>query len=205
MTMIETGDPRHQVFCDAEHAIADLSDVYVESDRGALVLIGPGAGELPYLDALLDLPQVDSVEAISARMMDWNTVSAETIEVGRSASHSIRNGRTAVVHLDSHSGEAPPVPIDAREFVCTRLGQILIGIADTPAYVVTHGERMASALIIDSLEDRSVEAVRSGDEGFGIWRLSNATMFPGLCVARSSSGRPNPIADALCWFEARRL
>mgnify|MGYP000547991233 CR=1 FL=1 len=205
MTTIETGDSQHRVFCDVENRVNDVAGMRVESGRGALVLVGPSAGELCGIDALLELPNVESVEAIGTRMASWNTVGAEVIEVGRSASHLIRNGQTAVVHLDSHSGAAPAIPVDDREFVCARLGQILIGIADAPAYVVAHGERMGRSLIIDSLEDCGVEALGSVDAACPIWRLSAATMFPGLCVAICPGDRPaDPIVGMIDWFEAQR-
>jgi len=181
------------------------TELRIEPGQGALVLVGPTTGELPGIDGLLDHSSIDGVEAIGARMMSWKTVSAEVIEVGRAASHAIRNGRTAVVHLDSHVGEAAPVPADCREFVCARLGQVLMGLADVPAYVVTHSEAMAHSLIVDTMQDPEAEPAGSIGADCPIWRLSEDSMFAGLYVALCARDQPAwSLVDALTWFEARR-
>lgn len=181
------------------------TELRIDSGLGALVLIGPSAGELSGLGALLEHPGIEGVEAIGTRMASWITVSTEVIEVGRSASSAIRNGRTAVVYLDSHVGEAPPLPIENREFVCTRMGQILIGLADPPSYVLAHGEHMARSLIFDSLDDPDAELAGLAGAGCPIWRLSEVSMFSGAYVAMCPGDQTaRPLIDMLAWFEARR-
>lgn len=198
MTVIETGDSKQRPFFDAERGQVGSEDRCVSPVAGALVIIGPTSGELAGIDALLSAPCVEPVEAIGARLANWKTVSAEVVEVGRSASRAIRRGNTAVVYLDSHSGEAPPVDVAKRDFVCTRLGQVLIGLADVPSGVVAHSERMARALIFDALEDPAAEPVDPLAPGYPVWSLSEATMFPGVKIAMCPGDRPaDPIIDLL--------
>ena len=159
------------------------------SRGGGLVIVGPTAGPLAGLDELLALPGFEPVEAIAERLASWITVNDEAIELTRQASKVIRNGANAVVFLDAHVGDADPVPPDLREFVCVRLGQIMIGLADTPSFVALHGERMARALILDSLGDDVVDPLAKTDAGFPVWELSGRTMFAGIQVAACPGDR----------------
>ncbi len=172
--------------------------------RGGLVIIGPTPEPLDGIDELLACPSLEPVEAMADRMSSWLTVSDEVIEVTRLTSQVLRRGNTAVVYLDSHSGDAPPVEADTREFVCTRLGQIMIGLADEPAFVALYSQRMARALIIDSLGDDAAEAIAVTPDGHPVWELTRRTMFPGVPVAACPGESPvSAIGDMISWFQSQ--
>lgn len=206
MATMEIVEP--QIIGDRRRERADeggLAGLSIDNPSGGLIILGPTPGVVDGLEWMLGLPCVEGVELVATRMSSWQTVSNEVREVGRLASRVIRTGRTAVVHLDAHLGDAPAVPVDAREFVCTRLGQILIGIADTPAYVALHSERMAKALILDCLEDDGATTLGAIDEAYPVHQLTGHTMFAGLPIAQCPGDRS---ADALVrmrnFFETRR-
>ena len=183
-----------------------LADFELDTDLGGLILIGPGAFELNGLDALLASPEVDAIGGCSELIMDWDTVTPEVTQISRQASRLIRNGRTAVVHLDVHVGEGEAIPADMRHFVCLRLSQILIGLAETPAYVAIHGDQLAQTLIVDSLGDTDAASVGMIANEFPMWKLSGSSMFEGLPVALCPGNRAaTGVAQMLDWFEARRV
>ncbi len=172
-----------------------------EASVAGLVIIGPTSGPVDGFDQLFSCPSMQPVEARADRMVSWATVADEVIEVTRRASQLIRQGATAVVHLDSHRGQGCPVPPESREFVCARLAQIMIGLADVPGFVALHSERMARALILDSLGDDDVETVALTPAGYPVWELTHRTMFPGVPVAVCPGDRPvTAVGDMVAWF-----
>lgn len=205
--MMETGQSHSAGIGWSESKSKDLwGELSIDSPAGGLIIIGPSPYEIVGLEQLLALPMVEGVEVVSSRMMSWQTVNSEAIEVSRQASRAIRRGRTAVVYLDSHVVDAPAVPARFREFVCARLGQILVGLADTPAYVALHGERMASTLILDTLVDENAVQIDSIDDVFPVWSLEQCRMFPGLAVAVCPGDRcAIAVARMHGWFEDRRV
>jgi len=177
----------------------------IDGLTGGLIIVGPTATEVGGLDDLLASPLVEGVEAVSARMSSWHTVTNEVIELSRHVSKVIRSGRTAVVYLDSHLGDAEPLDEAAQQFVCARMGQILIGLADTPAFVALHGEVLAAAIVAGSLGDNNAVAINSIDGVHPVWSLTNCRMFPDLKVALCSDDRNGAsLLRVLDWFESCR-
>ena len=205
MTTIGTTESQHRGTRDPGSAAATLAKMRFDVGVGGLVMVGPTPGQMAGLETLLERPGIAPVESLGGRLMSWKSASAEAIEVGRTASHAIRQGETAVVHLDSHVGEGCAVPYNLREFVCLRLSQIIMGIADVPAYVVMHSERMARALIVDCLGDEHVTALGTVAGGCCVWELSSDTMFRGLTVSVCPGERDaDALGGLIDWLEARR-
>jgi len=142
---------------------ADLDGLRVRSLSGGLVLLGPTAAPLGSLDALLNTPNTVPVEVNGKLLASWTTSPDELVLLTRQVSRIIRDGKTAVVYLDSHRAGVEQLPIDVWDFVCLRLGSILIGLAETPAYVTVHGQDPGVPVAVTPIERVIASAVHAVD------------------------------------------
>ena len=205
MATIDTSQAEQHVGANRASEQRSIVDLRIDGDAGGLIILGPTIGPMRGVETILSSPGVEPIEVVGQRMVSWKTVSAEVLEVSRLTSRAIRSGQTAVVYLDAHLGEGAPIPAESHEFVCARLGQIMIGLADVPAYVALHSERMARALVVDSLGDEQAPALGRMPGGFPVWELTVRTMFPGIPVAACPGDRAATAAVQMFdWFEGRR-
>ena len=169
------------------------------------MLLGPTTTPLAGIDELLASPDVEAVETEGGRLNSWITSPDEVLIATRAASSIIRSGRTAVVHLDSHcDGGAPAVSDEDCEFVCCRLGRIMLGLADEPAFIAVLGQEMALGLF-DAVAEPEFSAlgVIAGDSA--VVELSPRSMFPEVPVSVTPVNRSAvAVGQAVEWFEAHR-
>lgn len=195
-------DRHSDVFFSNKSTGDSLDGFRVTSAAGGLAILGPTVMQLAGMPALLAMPMAESIETPAQDLLTWNTASAAVILLARRVSAAIRGGRSAIVHLDSHVGKAPPVPVDRFAFVCSRLSRILIGLADEPAYIALQGEEIARC-VLEGSEPAVMGLIK---DDLPIVEFSGTSMFAGAPVVVSSNTRTAAdVATAIDWFETRRV
>ena len=148
---------------------------------GGLILVGPGNDMGRDLDEILALPSVRGVVGRFDRLRSWDTASAEIYEITRAASRVARDGLHVLVYLDiARDPDAVIDPVEG-EFVCSRLSQIVSGLADQPGFVSIYCATLGQAVLADGMHEPGMPMV--GTRPSSSLYQAEGAMFPGLSVA----------------------
>jgi len=181
-----------------------LSALQLSPYTGGVDIVGPTAGPLPAIDALISSSEVEAVEACGGDLSDWISSPDEILLLSRQVSSILRTGRSVVIHLDSHlEGAAEALPRESWAFVCSRLGRVTVGLADDPAYVAVHGEDMAQGFL-DAIGDVDPPAIGEiGDTE--VCELTNQSFLRGVPFAVVPGNRTaTAVVQTVDWLESRR-
>ena len=149
---------------------------------GGLILVGPGNDMGRDLDEILALPTVQGVMGRFDRLRSWDTASAEVYEITRAASRVARDGLHVLIYLDiARDPDAVIDPVEG-EFVCSRLSQIVSGLADQPGFVSIYCEALGQKVLADGMHQPCMPMVESRPSST-LYEAAEGSMFPGLSVA----------------------
>ena len=182
-----------------------LDTLQLSPHAGGIAFICPSAAPISTVDALLGSPDVDAVQVCGEKMTTWKTSPDELVVLCRQISRTLRAGRTAAVHLDSHvQGVAEPTPDSSRPFICSRLAQVVPGLADEPTYIVAHGDEMAQMLVNIAGADNP-PVIGSLDGDVVVYQFGQDSYLAGVPLAVVPGRQAaTSVVQAVNWFEARR-
>jgi len=184
-------------------ALARRSELPTRSP-GGLILVGPAVEQSEGLSCLLAMPTVQGIVGRAERIGSWATATAEVYELTRAASRVLRDGLHALVYLDSVGDSSHRLATDQEEFACSRLSQILAGLADQPAFVAIYCQHAGRAVLIESLQDDQAPTF-TVDAPSSMYRTSGSSIFPDLPVAVVPQTQPlAEVVEVVRTFEAAR-